>query len=128
MATPTLHHARQTFTFSLWLGVLGSPIAFLVHLQLLYLLVVPAQKSNSYFHLYLTTSACLLVAVICGVLSYWDLRCVHVPDLETRDTATGTDAGRTRFVAWLGILSGILFSLAILAAGIAPLFLKAKWG
>jgi hypothetical protein len=124
MRTPPVHAFRKTFVASLWLGVLGSPIVWAIHLQSLYALVKFAERGHSFAWLYVTTAACFVLAVGCGALSYRDL--CYVRDMSS-NTQSDDSAGRTRFLAYLGIAGSAFFALVIVATGATTFFFKASW-
>jgi hypothetical protein len=124
MATPTIHAVRKTFNASLWLGLLGSGTIWAIHLQLLYSLVKAAQRTHSYGLLYATTAVCFALVAGFGLLSWRDLGQVRQGDAATDSS---DPAGRTRFLAILGISASALFGLTILATGVATHFFDANW-
>jgi Na+/proline symporter len=102
----------------LWAGVLAGPIAMLVELQTNYALVLWACGAGREWALHLVALVALLVTVAGGLLSVRNWR---------RMGAVWEDGGagvvpRSRFMAVLGMLVGVLFALVIIAQWI-PIFI-----
>ncbi|MFP5260606.1 MAG: hypothetical protein ACLGJB_01720 [Blastocatellia bacterium] len=102
---------------NLWAGLFAAPVAWLVELQLHYMLVPWACSTGRHFVLHLITVAALLVAVVGGVLAWqgWRQSGPGWPD------GSGGPAPRSRFMAVTGLLLSALFFFVILAQGI-PIF------
>jgi hypothetical protein len=124
MSDPTVAGNRNRTRRSLWLGVLGSPSVWALHLQLLYLLVKVEKRTHSATYLYATTAACTAAVIYFGSLSVRDWLAIRSsPD----DTQSASIVGRTRFLSLLGIAGSFFFALTILATGMAVYFLKPDW-
>jgi hypothetical protein len=97
---------------ALWLGVLGGPVAFLLNLQANYMLVDLACESGARLALHAIALAAVVLTAGSGLLArrYWQTAGGAV---ESHD--------RTRFMAFLGMLTGGLFFLVMLAQWI-PIF------
>ncbi|MDB5324913.1 MAG: hypothetical protein JWM57_482 [Phycisphaerales bacterium] len=121
MEQTTSHVWRAGLSASLLGGVLGSPVIWAVHLQLVYTLVKYAQRTQHYGLLYAATSGCLLLTIGCGVLSWNDWRRTGRASLDEPED------GRCRFLGVLGMFSSGLFTLVILATGLAEIYLNAAW-
>lgn len=99
----------------LWAGVLAGPLAWAVQLQAVYALAAPACGTGRLWPLHLTAAACLLVAAGGGWAAWRAWRAVGGWPDPSDDPATG----RTRLMAVLGMMTGVLFSLAIVAQWLA---------
>lgn len=121
MEPKTSHVWRAGLSGSLLGGILGAPILWAIHLQLVYTLVKHAQRTQHYTALHLTTAVCLLLTIFCGLLSWFDWRRVRQGALDAPDES------RCRFMAVLGMFSSGLFSIVILATGLAAFYFNAKW-
>lgn len=100
----------------LWAGLLAGPVAWLVQLQAVYALAQQVCLGLGAWTLHAATLACLLPALGgCGLAwSGWGAAGRHWPS----DADEGKLA-RVRFLSVLGLLTGALFSLLILAQWIA---------
>jgi hypothetical protein len=107
-------------TFGQWFGVLGAPVAWFVQLNLGYAWGWWACGfDRPLWPAHLTTAVCLAVALLsCGTaVASW--RAVRG---WPSDTDTGAPA-TTRTMAVLGVLTGSLFSVVIVAEWVAILML-----
>jgi hypothetical protein len=104
---------------TLWAGVLLGPLASLLALETGYVLAQRACATGRMTPVHLSFLVWLLVAAASGLLGWWEWR--------RWDARLGTEEGgreaRSRFLALLGLLSGGLFSLVIVAQWMANLFL-----
>jgi hypothetical protein len=100
----------------LWMGVLAPPLAWCAHLQVVYALaqaVCLDQLSMTTLHV--VSAAALAAAVLGGLASCW-----HWSSLwPARSSSSDLALQRANFVALLGALAGIMFSLVIVAQWIA---------
>jgi hypothetical protein len=101
----------------LWAGVLAGPLAMLLQLQVNYALVLWACGSGREWPLHLTALLALVVTVAGGLLSWRNWR---QSGAEWEDEGAGV-IPRSRFMAAVGILAGVLFALVIIAQWI-PIF------
>ena len=108
--------ARKEFTkdrgiFWLWAGLLTPPAAWFLQLQAAYLMVYVscAVGGNAPYHL--ASLASLALSAAGGVLSWrnWQKAGPEIPGEQ------GGPLTRSRFLALLGLLSGALFSVTIIA-------------
>ncbi len=119
--TPSL----DTATRLLWLSVLGSPMIWAAHLQIVYSLVQVARKTKHYAPLYATTVICCLLVLTCGYASlrHWRRRPCQPETLES-----SSSAGVAGFMSAIGIAGSVFFAITVLATGLAVYFFKANWG
>jgi hypothetical protein len=105
---------------ALWAGLLLPPIAFLIDLEAAYALVPKACSSRNEFPVHLVHVACLLLALIGGLIAWhwWKLRGATWPREE------GGALARSRFMAGLGLLMSALFVLVIVAMWIPSFVLN----
>lgn len=112
-----------------WYGILVPPVAMLVFVGLGYSLVPWSCSDRSQLPLHAAAIVLALIAVS-GLLAgrqQW-----RQGGGNTRDSGAGDDrrdeAARARFMGAMGIASGTLFSLSILAQWLATVFLHPCWG
>lgn len=105
---------------ALWFGVLAGPIAFLLNLQLNYMLTpwVCERGGEAVLHV-----VPLIFLVIVAAAGWVSLRNWRRTGSEWRADGGGV-IPRSRFMAVLGVLTSILFVLVILAQWIPNLFLS----
>ena len=107
-------------TWWLWFGLLAPPLAFLLNLQLSYVLVWQACLTGHHGVLHLVPLGALLLALGGGVSAWYNWR-------RTREAQSNTTAGmlpRSRFMAETGLLSSGLFILVIVAQWLPNLLLS----
>jgi hypothetical protein len=104
---------------TLWTGLLLAPVAFLVNLELSYLMVSPSCARGSALSLHRIHGACLLLALAGAVVAWrsWGAVGTGWPG------EAGGPAARSRFLAGLGFAGSAFFALAILAQWIPTLTL-----
>ena len=102
----------------LWVDVLGAPAAFLCQLQVSYMIVPWACTSGHNVVPRISWIPFFLIAAAVGILACrdWSRLCAFRAD----DPAIA----RCRFMALLGIMTGALFALAILAQGCATFIIN----
>lgn len=122
--------AREYFStpkgkLSLWVGVLGAPVVWAVQFQAGYALgpFTHAHRWLTVVHHVISVLA-LAGAVACGVVAWRDWRRMGGGEPES---AEGGVSGRSRFMAALGILTTILFTLVILAQWLVVFFIDPGW-
>lgn len=108
--------ARKEFqttrgAFWLWAGLLTPPVAWSLQVQAAYLMVYVSCAARANFPYHLASLACLALSMAGGLLSWrnWRRAGADVPDEE------GGPLARSRFLALLGVLAGLLFSVVIVA-------------
>jgi hypothetical protein len=97
--------------FLLWAGLLVPPAAWLLQLQAAYLMVYVSCATGGNLAYHLASLAALAVAAAGGLLSWrnWRRAGPEVPGER------GGPLTRSRFMALLGVLTGALFSVVIIA-------------
>ena len=105
----------------LWTGIFAGPVAFLLQLQINFVLVPWACAANAQWWIHLVTLAAILVCVIGGVLAWraWQ----RVGPEWPRDDAQ--PVARARLMAIGGILLSAMFLLVAIAQGITAVILGA---
>ena len=101
-------------TAPLWTGVLGSPAAFLAQMEIVYAFSTWSCWHHTRALLYAAVVLLLLTSIAGGVVSlaYWRAR---------KDF--GEQERRIMFLGGLGIVSSVLYSVLIIAQGIAVIML-----
>lgn len=107
-ATPIRERGRIA---ALWTGVVLPPVAFLLNLSVGYAFVTRSCGRGDQLLIQLTHVACLLLA-LGGTWAAW--RVWRAEGAEWPGQGGGT-VGRTRFLAGLGLLTGAMFTLVIVA-------------
>ena len=95
---------------ALWTSVLGGPFVFLLNLEVNYVMVDWACNTGNDWALHLVHFVSLLLCAACAVLGLTLLR--HVRGAEPD---SGSSDSRSRLLATLGISSGALFAVSVLA-------------
>lgn len=70
---------------------------------------------------------CLLLAALGGALSYRNWRRTRLEKPGAIQSALAIGEGRTRFIASCGMISAIIFAIAILFNTLEPLLVSACW-
>jgi len=104
---------------ALWTSVLGGPLVFLLNLEVSYVMVDWACNTGNDWALHLVHFVSLVLSAACALLGLALLRGVR---RDAPDTGGGADA-RSRLLATLGVLSGALFAVSILAQWIPVMVL-----
>jgi hypothetical protein len=121
MNTDAKENLAQTSSLSLlWVGLFAGPAAFLLYLQVNYMLVPWACATGHHFVLHLVMAAALLITVV-GVASAW--RGWHKAGRKWPDGSVGV-LSRNRFLAVMGLLLDIFFFIIIIAQGIPNFILN----
>ena len=105
----------------LWFGLLAAPLAFLLNLQLSYILVRQACVSGHHGVLHLVPLGALLLAAGGGVSAWYNWRRTG----QAQSSTTGGVLQRSRFMAEMGLLGSGLFILAIVAQWLPNFILNA---
>jgi hypothetical protein len=116
-ATPIPERRRLAV---LWTGLLLSPLAFLANLEVGYAFVTASCDRGDQLLIHLTHLACLLLslAVTWAAWGVWRAEGAAWPGQG------GGTVGRTRFMAGLGLLTGAMFTLVIVAQWIPGFLLS----
>jgi hypothetical protein len=103
---------------ALWSPVIGPMVATLVMLETAYALVGPACRRETRLFLHFVAAAALLATVLLTLLAarIWRERG------RAWETQTGASDTRTRFMAVMGLMSGISGALIIIAQWAAIFF------
>jgi hypothetical protein len=119
------YFASRRGKLSLWTGVLGGALVWATQMQIGYVLArfTAAQPGLGTAH-HATAVIALLLAAGATVLAWRDWR--RVGGGEPAGTEPGI-AGRSRFLAALGILTSGLFTLVILAQWLPIFFIDPGW-
>ena len=114
------NEAAQANALALWTGILAGPVAWLLQFEIRYALVPWACATGHLFALHLVTLGGLALAAAGGFIAWreWQ-RCG-----KEWPQAKGGPPMRSRFMAVLGLLTSILFLLAILAQAIPSFILN----
>ncbi len=98
----------------LWLSALGGPVAWAIHLMVMYPLVEVACRWQTTLPLYITSAVLFLGATLAGLMCWYTLRL-----LRGRNGATVPR--RARFMASTGLMGAVLFAILIVG-GTVPVF------
>ena len=116
-ATPIPERGRLAV---LWAGLLLPPLAFLINLAVGYAFVTRSCDRGDQLLIHLTHLACLLLS-LGGAWAAW--RAWQAEGAEWPGQGGGA-VGRTRFMAGLGLLTGAMFILVIVAQWIPGFLLS----
>jgi hypothetical protein len=108
-----------TPVLSLWAGNLLAPAAFLLDLQLAYMMTSVACRHQTTLHLHLVHAGTIALGLLGTWLAWRGWRRVG---RELPDGATGPVA-RSRFLGAVGVLTSLLFVLVMVAQWLPQLFL-----
>ena len=101
-------HGRD---LAFWIGMLLPPVAWALQLQTLYLTSEFGCYMSNFVWNHVVSAGCLVLSIVGGLVA-WSRWRGH----ETDAADDAADPGsRKRFMAMLGLLSGGLFTLAIIA-------------
>lgn len=115
MSTEAKETPAQTRSLSsLWVGLFAGPVAFLLELQINYMVVPWACRTGHRFVLYLVVLLALLITAV-GLFSAW--RGWNQMGREWPDESGGA-VPRNRFMAAMGIVLSLFFFIVVLALGI----------
>jgi hypothetical protein len=95
----------------LWFGILAGPLAFLLNLQLSYMLVQPVCVTAHHLVLHLVPVGALLLTVSGGVSAWRNWRRTG----QAESSEAGGVLPRSRFLAGVGLLTSGLFIVVIVA-------------
>jgi hypothetical protein len=95
----------------LWFGILAGPVAFLLNLQLSYMLVQPVCVAAHRLVLHLVPVGALLLTTSGGVSAWRNWR----RTAQAESSKAGGVLPRSRFMAGVGLLTSGLFIVVIMA-------------
>jgi hypothetical protein len=95
----------------LWFGILAGPLAFLLNLQLSYMLVQPVCVTAQHLVLHLVPIGALLLTASGGVSAWRSWRRTG----QVESSTAGGVLPRSRFMAGVGLLTSGLFTFVIVA-------------
>jgi hypothetical protein len=95
----------------LWFGILAGPLAFLLNLQLSYMLVHPVCETAHRLVLHLVPAGALLLAASGGLSAWWNWQRTR----QAESSKAGGVLPRSRFMAGVGLLTSGLFIIVIVA-------------
>ena len=112
-------------TVSLWTGVVGAPLAWIIKFQLMYIIVPWAcSVPHRIIYIHLLSLLVLTLSAGAGFLSYREwIRAGRLWPSGHR----ASPVMRTRFLAVLGMMNSAIFFLLSLGQGIAALMLNPCW-
>jgi len=119
MADPRTGLREAAHIGALWAGLLLAPAAFLLNLELSYVMVYPSCVRGTSLPVHVVHAGCILLAAL-GTVIAW--RSWQTEGREWLDEAGGA-VGRSRFMAGLGLWVSALFVLVIIAQWIPTFFL-----
>lgn len=96
---------------ALWFAALGSPIAWAVHLVVIYPLVPVACRAGGTLSIWIVSFACAAIAVASGAVAF-----------RHRNHRGGAEEERARFMARAGLAASVLFLAIIVAETVPVLF------
>src|SRR5436190_23964513 len=97
----------------LWNGILGPPIAWLIHFQIIYALVPRVCMTHSHAAMHITTIVFLAATIVSGVIAWKLLK--PAPIEPGTIEPVETIPARPRFMAQMGIMSSAMFTLVFIA-------------
>lgn len=106
-----------------WAGLLAGPAAWGLHMQANYSLVPLACKRGGEIYIHLVTILALLITVL-GAFAAWRLWQAGGREEEEVDSDGGSRFSRARFMGALGLLTGALFFIVIVAQEIPSFFFQ----
>jgi hypothetical protein len=107
--------------WALWIGVLGPPAVWGLQMQINYALVPRLCRTDAYWLTHLCSGAALVLAAVATLLAWREFR-------RLRDEEPGARgdqwAAWPRFMAVLGLMTGTLFCLLIVAQALPSFFIN----
>jgi hypothetical protein len=105
-------------TLRLWFGTLGALVAWGIHFATTYPLVPLICATGWVWLLYIIAAVTFVVAVIAAIVSWFTWK--GLPEEERGDLLR--PGSRRGFMAFLGIIAGVIFIVAIIL-GTIPIFI-----
>jgi hypothetical protein len=111
-----------------WIGVLAAPIAWAVQLQAAYSFSRFACSHPWCSSAHHATSAGTFIIAVIGAIIAWSehsrlSRQLPEETAEPEESVTS----RARFMAWLGVITSVLFALVIVAQWLPTIFIDPCW-
>jgi hypothetical protein len=110
---------QEPSDLSLWFGALGPPIAWALHLSLLYPLVPFVCNAGGSTLLYIVAFALIIVIAAAGVVAW--LSWQKIPNEDRRSLLDDMNTNRRSFMSFFGLLSSGFFLFAAIL-GTLPIF------
>jgi len=120
--SPPYYRTTWARDVALWFGMLGGPMGWALNQQISYSLVPQICKTGHHAWIHITSIVCLAIALSAGVVALKSLRAQERP-IEQEES----DSARPSFMAVLGIMSSLFFSLIIVAQIIAGFMVDPCW-
>ena len=115
---------RPTHSLALWAGVLGAPAVWGLQLQAGYAISPLLCHVGSHLLHYLLTVVCATLTVIAFLLSRREwMRAGR----QSADQTDGGTVARTAFLGVLGMITSTLFTIVVIAQGLAAVFFDGCW-
>jgi hypothetical protein len=113
------HPRPDRLLFALWAGVLGPPLIWLLHLEVNYIVVPLACRTDSLAIVHGITVAAIVAASLTGLVSLrsWRRAGRQWPD------SSGSAVSQERFLATVGLLVTALIVCALMAQWLPVFFL-----
>lgn len=103
----------------LWVGALTAPIAWAIQFLIIYALVPHVCKVGASKSLHITSLTFIVIGIVAGILSWWNLGQREHSFEEERESIT--------FLGRLGIMTSAMFTLIMLAQVIPTFFIDPCW-
>ena len=105
--------------FLLWTGAVTAPVAWAIQFLIIYALVPHLCKVGASKSLHITSLTFIIIGIMAGVLSWWNLGQKEHSFEEERESII--------FMGRLGIMTSALFTLIMLAQLIPTFFIDPCW-
>jgi hypothetical protein len=109
---------------ALWVGVLGIPALWGLQMTVTYAMPPMLCRMGTKWPAHLVTIACIGLAVVGAVLSYRDWQSTGGGSPDQTD---GGPLARRRFLGALGLVSGVLYILVMIAQGMSAFYFDPCW-
>ncbi len=109
--------------FALWISILLGPIAWFLNFQIIYGFAAVACKTGK-LRMFVSCGVTLAIVLLGLILSIWLLMTSRHSE---PDELTQRLANRAHFMAAVGLLTNIMFSLVIIAQIIASVMVDPCW-
>lgn len=122
---PNPNHESYAVDLGLWTGLLGPPIVWLLHFQIIYSLVGYVCEAHSHASIHIVSVLTIVITIGCGLISWKLLR--PAPPSNSLTEPDETIPARPRFMAQMGLMSSALFTLVMIAQWIASFMIDPCW-